>query len=82
MNGYLIGGQSLLKGTWYTWSPKTVIFCGSQSRKMQPGGRAEKVSFSISTLPPGDAFELWLHFSYLWTIGQKSIIQIFLYVEY
>ena len=37
----------------------------------------QKVTFSISTLPPGDTFEFWTHFSHLWTIGQKSIIQIF-----
>ncbi len=37
----------------------------------------QKVTFSISPLPPGGAFELLLHFSYLWNIAQKSIIQIF-----
>ena len=37
----------------------------------------QKVTFSISTPPPGGAFELLLHFSYLWNIVQKSIIQIF-----
>ena len=36
-----------------------------------------KVTFSFSTLPPGGAFELLLHFPYLWYIAQKSIIQIF-----
>ncbi len=35
------------------------------------------LSFSISALPPGGVFPLWLHFSHLWTLGQKSIIQIF-----
>ncbi len=51
---------------------------------MPPGGRAEienvnmqKVTFSISTLPPGCTFELLVYFSYLWNIAQKSIIQIF-----
>ncbi len=37
----------------------------------------QKVTFSISTSPPGGAFKLSLHFSYLWNIAQKSIIQIF-----
>ncbi len=37
----------------------------------------QKVTFSISTLPSGGAFELLLHFSYLWNIAEKSIIQIF-----
>ena len=37
----------------------------------------QKVTFSISAPPPGDTFELLLHFSYLWNIAQKSIIQIF-----
>ncbi len=37
----------------------------------------QKVTFSISTPPPGGTFELLLHFSYLWNIAQKSIIQIF-----
>ncbi len=36
----------------------------------------QKVTFSISTPPPGSAFKLLLHFSYLWNIAQKSIIQI------
>ncbi len=31
----------------------------------------QKVTFSISTLPPGGAFELLLHISYLWNIAQK-----------
>ena len=37
----------------------------------------QKVTFSISTPPPGGTFELLLHFSNLWNIAQKSIIQIF-----
>ena len=37
----------------------------------------QKVTFSISTPLSGGAFELLLHFSYLWNIAQKSIIQIF-----
>ncbi len=37
---------------------------------------SQKVTFSISTPPPGAAFELLLHFSHLWNIVQKSIIQI------
>ncbi len=37
----------------------------------------QKVTFSISTPPPGGAFELLLHFSYLWNIAEKSIIHIF-----
>ena len=37
----------------------------------------QKVTFSISTLPPGGTFELLVHFSHLWAIAQKSIIQIF-----
>ena len=37
----------------------------------------QKVTFSISTPPPGGTFELLLHFSHLWNIAQKSIIQIF-----
>ena len=37
----------------------------------------QKVTFSISTPPPGSTFELLVHFSYLWIIAQKSIIQIF-----
>ncbi len=37
----------------------------------------QKVTFSISTPPPGGTFELLLHLSYLWDIAQKSIIQIF-----
>ncbi len=37
----------------------------------------QKVTFSISTPPPGGAFELLLHFSYLRNIAPKSIIQIF-----
>ena len=37
----------------------------------------QKVTFSISTPPPGGACKLLLHFSYLWNIAQKSIIQIF-----
>ncbi len=35
------------------------------------------LTFSISALPPGDIFSLWLHLSHLWTLGQNSIIQIF-----
>ncbi len=42
----------------------------------------QKVIFSISTPPSDGAFELLLHFSHLWNIAQKSIIQIFLYIEY
>ena len=57
----------------------------SQSGKTPPSGRAEiierlnrrKVTFSISTPPSGGAFECLLHFYHLWTITQKSIIQIF-----
>ncbi len=43
-----------------------------------------KMSFSITTPPTGGTFELLLHFSYLWNIAQKSIIQIFdmLSIEY
>ncbi len=37
----------------------------------------QKVTFSISALPPGDAFELLIHFSHLWTNAQKRVIQIF-----
>ena len=37
----------------------------------------QKVPFSFSTPPPGGTFEVSLHFSYLWYIAQKSIIQIF-----
>ncbi len=37
----------------------------------------QKVTFSILTPPPGGAFELLLHFSYLWNIAQKIVIQIF-----
>ncbi len=37
----------------------------------------QKVTFSISTPPPGGAFELLLHFFYPCNISQKSIIQIF-----
>ena len=37
----------------------------------------QKVTFLISALPLGDTFQLWTHFSHLWTLGQKSIIQIF-----
>ncbi len=37
----------------------------------------QKVTFSISTLPPGGTFELLLHFLHLWNIAQKRIIQIF-----
>ncbi len=29
----------------------------------------QKVTFSISTPPPGGAFELLLHFSHLWNIA-------------
>ncbi len=36
----------------------------------------QKVTFSISTPPPGGTFELLLHLSHLWNIAQKSIIQI------
>ncbi len=36
-----------------------------------------KVTFSILTPPTAGAFELLLHFSYLWNIAQKCIIQIF-----
>ncbi len=51
-----------IKGTWYTWSPKTVIFC---------------VLFHIfinsrCIKNPNDT-----NFSHVWTLGQKSIIQIF-----
>ena len=35
----------------------------------------QQATFSISTQPPGGAFELLLHFFYLWNIAQKSIIQ-------
>ncbi len=37
----------------------------------------QKVAFPISTLPPGVTFELWTHYSHLWTLSQKHIIQIF-----
>ncbi len=37
----------------------------------------QKVTFSISPPLPGGAFEVLLHFSYLWNIAQKSIMQIF-----
>ncbi len=37
----------------------------------------KKVTFSISTPPPGGAFELLVHFSHLWASAPKSIIQIF-----
>ncbi len=37
----------------------------------------QKVTFLISALPLGDTFQLWTHFSHLWSLGQKSIIQIF-----
>ncbi len=37
----------------------------------------QKVTFSISALQPGDTFELWIHFSNLWTNGKKRVIQIF-----
>ncbi len=34
--------------------------------------------FKLSlTLPQGDTFTLWTHFSHLWIIDPKSIIQIF-----
>ncbi len=36
----------------------------------------QKVTFSNSTPPPGGAFEVLLHFSYLWNIAKKGIIQI------
>ncbi len=32
----------------------------------------QKVTFSISPPPPGGAFELLLHFSYLWNFVQKK----------
>ncbi len=35
------------------------------------------LTFTISALPPGGIFPLWLHFSHLSALGQKSIIQIF-----
>ena len=35
------------------------------------------LTLSISALPPDGIFQLWLHFSHLWTLGQKSVIQIF-----
>ena len=37
----------------------------------------QKVTFSISTPPPGGTFKLLLHFPYLWNIAKKSIIRIF-----
>ena len=41
----------------------------------------QKVTYSISIPPPGGAFELLVHFSFLWNIAKKSqlesIIQIF-----
>ena len=103
---------SAIKGTWYTWSPKTLIFLRfvwyfyqammyqkSEWHFFDQGsidGKSEvkvekchlvaelklkmlnmqKVTFSILTPPPGGTFELILHFSYLWNIAQKSIIQI------
>ncbi len=42
--------------------------------KMSPFGY---LTFSISALPLGGIFPLLLHISHLWTVGQKSIIQIF-----
>ena len=35
------------------------------------------LTFSISAWPPGGIFPLWLHLPLLWTLRQKSIIQIF-----
>ena len=37
----------------------------------------QKTTFLIPIPPPGGAFELLFHFSYLWNIAQTSIIQIF-----
>ncbi len=37
----------------------------------------QKMTFSMSTPPPGDTFELLLHLSHLWNNAQKSFIQIF-----
>ncbi len=50
--------------------------------KNAPGGRAEiendkYAKSDIFTFNSGGAFKLLLHFSYLWNIAQKSIIQIF-----
>ncbi len=36
-----------------------------------------QVTFLISARPPGCAFQLWLHFSYLWTGCQKNAPRIF-----
>ncbi len=43
-----------------------------------------KVTFSISTPPPGDTLERLLHFSHLWNIAQRSKFyhSDFWYVEY
>ncbi len=90
-----------IKGTWYTRSPKTLIFyiLSDIFNKLKPRciknlndtfstkgpsmGKVkskwknatwlnvQKVTFSISTPPPGGAFELLLHFSYVWNIAQK-----------
>ncbi len=56
----------------------------SQCWNVTSSGRAEiknvkivVLSFSISALPPGGAFKIWLNFYHLWTLGQKSIVQIF-----
>ena len=37
----------------------------------------QKATFFISTPPPRGAFEILLHFTYLWNMAQKSITQIF-----
>ena len=33
--------------------------------------------FSISSLPPESAFQMFTHFQHPWPLGQKSVIQIF-----
>ena len=38
---------------------------------------AQSVTFSISALPPGDAFQMLTHFYHLWPLGQKNDVQIF-----
>ncbi len=36
-----------------------------------------QVTFLISAMPPGCTFQLWLHFSHLWTSSKKKAPQIF-----